>query len=784
MATNITSELISTLGPSDDHRKEIQRSWFGTLLGQTTVAVGMVIIYFAAIGFLYDYVGDELESLHRSNPLVFYGGIAAPLAFVGIFSLLPAALRARREHRLKPLSHNPLLPKPGYFRLHPFEIADSSDFQRIDGALEEAFLWINNTKSSILYFTGASGSGKSSLINAGLAPRVRSIGWEVLFVRGMGKPHTAIIEGLRKASHLFEKSPPTNANLRELLTLASEERSRVGAGPLLIVMDQFEEFLLLDQGEEKEKYAEQLHELEAEPVANIHILHVFRSDYRDLIFRENLPKYVDRDTAFSLAGFTRRDAETYLNAGPVQLNASGYNDLFVGLDRIEEARGIYRPITLNMVGFVLERQGDTLSTEPAQLIERYLSDCINFGEAKDFSSSVLGALITREGTKIPRTDLAIAELAQLQTWQVNATLSSLAEQGLVRKIDTVWEISHDFVAKVLGRIISRRTWRSNVHLLSTPALLVIIASWTLTLAVGLPTWTQYRERIVLDRIYELGFYQDSKQSDNGLAFGFRGVDISSDREFDDDVDLSDEELREFSALASELGDVSRLEIFEANFITDLSPISKLSSLNSLSLSWMDGLEDLGPLSTLTLLEELSFFAVSNIDDLEPISRLPNLKHLAVNMTTGVTDLRPLANAQSLQTLQIDSLDVEKIEPLSRLHDLYALALVRTQVADLNAISQLTNLEYLDLTGSEWVTDLTDLASLQNLTILKLGYVNSYTSLSPVDRLPALRELTILSMRGAPPESLLSLADLDCSVFQRIDHDVPQFLLETCIATDR
>jgi hypothetical protein len=44
----------------------------------------------------------------------------------------------------------------------------------------------------------------------------------------------------------------------------------------------------------------------------------------------------------------------------ISLSQCAWDALFRGLDRIEEARGFYRLITLNMVGLVLERMGQKL----------------------------------------------------------------------------------------------------------------------------------------------------------------------------------------------------------------------------------------------------------------------------------------------------------------------------------------------------------------------------------------------------------------------------------------
>src|SRR6202022_81980 len=127
--------------------------------------------------------------------------------------------------------------------------------------------------------------------------------------------------------------------------------------------------------------------------------------------------------------------------------------LFHGLDRIEEARGIYRPITLNMVGLILERMGLKLDEDPGRLIQRYLLDCLSSSEGHEFARPLLEHMITDAGTKEPQTESALVDLTGLERWQVVSALTGLGAQGLVRRLEgaePTWEVSHDFLARIIG----------------------------------------------------------------------------------------------------------------------------------------------------------------------------------------------------------------------------------------------------------------------------------------------------------------------------------------------
>lgn len=757
MASKQFSDLISSVVPSERHRTDIQQSWFGTLIGQATVAVGMVVAYLAAIGFLYQYVGESLERLHSSNPILFYGGIGLPLALVGVFSILPTLVRARRERKLRPLSDNSKPLEPGYFRLHPYEAADAKRFSRPDNALEQALAWLNGAQTPVLYLSGSSGSGKSSLVNAGLAPVLRGKGWAVLLVRGMGTPMAALTEALQAAAELYARPPSSGASLHTLLSLAGAERDSSGNGPLLIVMDQFEEFLILNEGVEKERYAEFLRDLAKNAIPNIVLLHVFRSDYRDLIFREQLPDYIDRDTAFSLSAFTRRNAQFFLHNGPVQLNSMGYDELFVGLDRIEDARGLYRPITLNMVGFVLERQGSNLAGDPGRLIDAYLRDCITHSDAKDFVVPVLEALISREGTKVPSEVGDIAQKTRLENWQIQATLSDLRRQGLVRSASDMWEISHDFLARIIGQITGRIK-PSLISRLATPTLAAAAIGWLVAMGIGVPAWVQWQEADALRGVRALGFAQEPDEF-GGLHFVARDTD-----------GIDNQTLHDLSAYARNLRPIHVLDLTSADGITSLEGIAPLTGLISLDLSEINGITSLRGIEELTKLTSLKLFNADGIVSLDGIESLSALTLLDVSHTSGLTSLADIEGLSNLLELDLASTDaIISLETIGKLTNLESLNLLNADViGSLDKIEGLTKLRGLELGGADGITSLAGIEKLKALEYLGLAYFGG-TSLEGIE---ALTGLTSLDLTFA--DKITSLAEIaglsDLRRLRLINHD--------------
>jgi WD domain, G-beta repeat len=205
------------------------------------------------------------------------------------------------------------------------------------------------------------------------------------------------------------------------------------------------------------------------------------------VFKLGLPSLSPGENWYELAPYDRGEASSFLQGGGRELSAEALDALFAGLDRIEEARGLYRPITLNMIGLVLESMGRTLRGDPSKLIQAYLTDSLT-ATSRDFARPLLAEMITEAGTKEPHSETDLADRTQFEPWQVKATLADLARRGLVRRLEgaeSMWEIAHDFVARTIGQLIGRLkpTLIERVRPLVAPTMLV---GWVVVFAITLP----------------------------------------------------------------------------------------------------------------------------------------------------------------------------------------------------------------------------------------------------------------------------------------------------------
>lgn len=167
-------------------------------------------------------------------------------------------------------------------------------------------------------------------------------------------------------------------------------------------------------------------------------------------------------------------------------------------------------------------------------------------------------------------------------------------------------------------------------------------------------------------------------------------------------------------------------------LTDLSPLSKLSSLVSINLSGT-GATDLMPLRNLNSLEELEISG-TGISSLEPLKYCTHIKKVVLHKTP-FTDLNSLVFFPALESLDISQTAVTSLTQLKDLSSLKIILLNGTKVSDLSPLSALTALQLLDLSA----TSVSDLEPLRPLKSLQKIWMDQ----TPVKSLAPLNEMTLL-----------------------------------------
>jgi hypothetical protein len=70
-----------------------------------------------------------------------------------------------------------------HFRLDPYVTATPQEFCREDDAHNDVLRWISETSRPVLFLSGVSGAGKSSVLEAYVLPMLREAGWTIEHVR-------------------------------------------------------------------------------------------------------------------------------------------------------------------------------------------------------------------------------------------------------------------------------------------------------------------------------------------------------------------------------------------------------------------------------------------------------------------------------------------------------------------------------------------------------------------------------------------------------------------------
>jgi hypothetical protein len=381
--------------------------------------------------------------------------LLAPVLLVFLCRTFPAFLKKRNDNRLMQEGIKGELRYPDYFRLTPFEAEDNIIFNRADGVHSKIVDWVKESQQPLLYLTGRSGVGKSSIVQAWLIPQLQHSepSYLILPIRTFNDPCKALLTALTNAK-IWQRMPQEF----DLYALLEKACQKIAPQKLLIVLDQFEEFLILHEQEQRLAFTALLQKLVEKPLPNLTLLTIFRSDYIGMIAELQLPLLKQKENWQEVLPFTEAAARKFVKASGLELDDSLLEAILRELSELEDTAGLIRPISLNMVGLVIQRfaGGRLRDVEVGQLIKSYLQECLRHKEVADYAAKLLEPMITAHGTKKPMPLNALAVHCGCKVAVVRGVLLRLLQQGLVRPVgEETWEIAHDFAASQLGQLLPR-----------------------------------------------------------------------------------------------------------------------------------------------------------------------------------------------------------------------------------------------------------------------------------------------------------------------------------------
>ena len=150
-------------------------------------------------------------------------------------------------------------------------------------------------------------------------------------------------------------------------------------------------------------------------------------------------------------------------------------------------------------------------------------------------------------------------------------------------------------------------------------------------------------------------------------------------------------------LLAQLVNSTEIDLSGNDSVTDIGPLSKLSSLRNVNLSGT-GVTDLMPLRNLNALEVLDISG-TQVSSLEALRYSNNLRVLKINHTP-LSDIGLFTAFPLLEILDFSHTSVSGLVPVKDLAALNELRFAYTPVSDLSPLSGLAALEILDFSGTQ------------------------------------------------------------------------------------
>jgi WD40 repeat protein/transcriptional regulator with XRE-family HTH domain/energy-coupling factor transporter ATP-binding protein EcfA2 len=308
---------------------------------------------------------------------------------------------------------------------------------------------VMDSSSRFLAVVGASGSGKSSLVRAGLALALKQAGWDTCIFTPGANPLEAL----------------------EIQLEADQDRAR--SEWLLILVDQFEETFTLCRDEwERISFIEKLLHLAQEPSRKVAVVIALRADFyshcaqypllRRAIAAEQ--EYIGQMTAEEL----RRAIEE-----PARQNSwefeRGLVDVLLN-DIGAQSAGEPEPGALPLLSHALlatweHRRGRTLTLDSyhasggvrgaiAETAESVFTDQLNQQQQQLAREVFLRLTELGEGTEDTRRRAALNELVRqpAEAMQLRAVLNTLAQARLITLNEDSAEVAHEALIREWGRL--------------------------------------------------------------------------------------------------------------------------------------------------------------------------------------------------------------------------------------------------------------------------------------------------------------------------------------------
>ena len=341
-------------------------------------------------------------------------------------------------------------------------------FKGRDKEIEDLLAIVSRWPITVLI--GESGAGKTSLIHAGLFPRLDTMLWKYVWTRPFENPE----ENIKKMiwSAFFEGNADPKKTLLDVMREAAE---KCKPHKLLVVMDQFEDVLNCSVQEILNDFCLCLTAVQTGTVIpNLRVLIAFREDSLIKINTRLLKRITGSSQQFPSVELERLTRE-----GAKEALLSGLENAEIGLDpRLEKGQKplieiilddiqkgddrLYPPYiqmvaeTLSMNvdknNPVIERETYFEQLKGAKnIIARYLIDRLKeFGSQKGIAEKILVFLTSSSGKKAQKNLMELNRQIEIEIYELKEIVNKMIDLRMVRTSnEEEFEIIHDYLAKIV-----------------------------------------------------------------------------------------------------------------------------------------------------------------------------------------------------------------------------------------------------------------------------------------------------------------------------------------------
>ena len=160
---------------------------------------------------------------------------------------------------------------------------------------------------------------------------------------------------------------------------------------------------------------------------------------------------------------------------------------------------------------------------------------------------------------------------------------------------------------------------------------------------------------------------------------------------------------------------SRIDLSNCYSVTSLATFKELKNLRSLNLVNCKGIKNLNDVAQIPSLEVLELYDAT-ISDIQPISELSSLRTLRLSFCKEIEDFSPIAELVGLHTLNLSSnMKLKRIDWMHKLNSMVELDLSGCQhLIKVFPISRIKSLRILNVSYCPHIRDLQSLSGCENL----------------------------------------------------------------------